>query len=379
MLTNGYSGPENPIALHPSSLHVATKFNVAPVPQDLPEMSDANNPNLADAFLEQHFGGYEAEFERAARHCDMLADPSLLELRTALLQGPGLPGMLVVGSRGTGRSCMALTLAGRLFRGPIKAFVGYLPCTRLSTHQPTRGRGETPCETVARIAWGCVRHAPAVLVIDDLDVLAPSSAAGQTDDEQAVVDSQAAQAIAELLGCLASVYSRTPVAVVATAQSLQSLHPLLRVPAAFAETIELCAPSTDARASMIKGLAAKKRTELAPEVCTKLARATEGFVAADLATVVERAVHSSIARGAETISAEDADAALDGFVPLGLMGTRTLPPPDVRWEDVGGLVDVKKALKETLEWPSKFPHLFSSCPIRLHSGILLYGPPGCGE
>ena len=51
----------------------------------------------------------------------------------------------------------------------------------------------------------------------------------------------------------------------------------------------------------------------------------------------------------------------------------------IGWCDVGGLRDVRHALVQTLEWPAKYPKLFSSCPLRLRSGLLLYGAPGTGK
>ncbi|SSD58727.1 uncharacterized protein SCODWIG_00488 [Saccharomycodes ludwigii] len=49
------------------------------------------------------------------------------------------------------------------------------------------------------------------------------------------------------------------------------------------------------------------------------------------------------------------------------------------WEDIGGLTEPKELLLETLEWPTKYAPLFQQCPLRLRSGILLYGYPGCGK
>ncbi|GBG82844.1 hypothetical protein CBR_g36373 [Chara braunii] len=52
--------------------------------------------------------------------------------------------------------------------------------------------------------------------------------------------------------------------------------------------------------------------------------------------------------------------------------------PNVKWEDVGGLEDVKSAILDTIELPLKHRELFSS-GLRRRSGILLYGPPGTGK
>lgn len=46
---------------------------------------------------------------------------------------------------------------------------------------------------------------------------------------------------------------------------------------------------------------------------------------------------------------------------------------------MGGLSEVKAALQEVLQLPRSFPKLLAAAPIRLRSGVLLYGPPGCGK
>jgi transitional endoplasmic reticulum ATPase len=53
--------------------------------------------------------------------------------------------------------------------------------------------------------------------------------------------------------------------------------------------------------------------------------------------------------------------------------------PTVHWEDVGGLDEIKQALKEAIEWPIKNPEIFTAMGIEPPKGILLYGPPGCGK
>ena len=51
----------------------------------------------------------------------------------------------------------------------------------------------------------------------------------------------------------------------------------------------------------------------------------------------------------------------------------------VTYEEVGGLRDKVKAMREIVELPLKHPELFVRLGIEPHSGILLYGPPGCGK
>ena len=51
----------------------------------------------------------------------------------------------------------------------------------------------------------------------------------------------------------------------------------------------------------------------------------------------------------------------------------------VQWADIGGLHETRRVLRETLEWPTKYGAIFATCPLRLRSGLLLYGFPGCGK
>jgi SpoVK/Ycf46/Vps4 family AAA+-type ATPase len=78
----------------------------------------------------------------------------------------------------------------------------------------------------------------------------------------------------------------------------------------------------------------------------------------------------------------DFSEARNGFVPAAMRGVSVggaEGAPKLGWEAVGGLSEVRQALQETLELPAKFPDLFASAPLRLRSGVLLYGPPGCGK
>jgi transitional endoplasmic reticulum ATPase len=53
--------------------------------------------------------------------------------------------------------------------------------------------------------------------------------------------------------------------------------------------------------------------------------------------------------------------------------------PDVNWDDIGGLTQIKDQLKEAVEWPLKRPEAFKRLGIRPPRGVLLYGPPGTGK
>jgi transitional endoplasmic reticulum ATPase len=53
--------------------------------------------------------------------------------------------------------------------------------------------------------------------------------------------------------------------------------------------------------------------------------------------------------------------------------------PNIKWEEIGGLTEVKEELAEAIEWPLKHADLFSIADVKPPKGLLLYGPPGTGK
>lgn len=70
---------------------------------------------------------------------------------------------------------------------------------------------------------------------------------------------------------------------------------------------------------------------------------------------------------------------MNNYKPLSLQGVQLYKGSDQTWSDIGGLVKVKKSLTEILHWPLKYPEIFKNAPIKLQSGVLLYGMPGTGK
>ena len=114
----------------------------------------------------------------------------------------------------------------------------------------------------------------------------------------------------------------------------------------------------------------------------------DGFSTSDLATLVDRAAHasaSSALRGglamAEALGPDEVDEALETFLPAALRAVRSSMAAEavVRWSDVGGLKEARRTLEEVLALPVRYRALYEAAPLRLPSGLLLYGPPGCGK
>ena len=127
---------------------------------------------------------------------------------------------------------------------------------------------------------------------------------------------------------------------------------------------------------------------LLPEDCNlelsveNICKKTAGMVLGDFCTLVNRAISNSIARAHDTsnmcqIKQEDFDEALSK-IHFEYKDTLGIPDiPQVHWNDIGGLADVKEDILETIKLPLQYPELMSKGLRR--SGILLYGPPGCGK
>ncbi len=139
------------------------------------------------------------------------------------------------------------------------------------------------------------------------------------------------------------------------------------------------------------------KAKLIDGLLEELAEVTHGFVGADLAALAREAAMAALRRlikdgkidfEAEHIPKEvleelkvtrrDFYEALKMIEPSALREV-LLEVPNVRWDDIGGLEDVKEELREAVEWPLKYPEAFAGLGIEPPKGILLYGPPGTGK
>ncbi|MGH0150183.1 UNVERIFIED_CONTAM: hypothetical protein FKN15_016724 [Acipenser sinensis] len=116
-----------------------------------------------------------------------------------------------------------------------------------------------------------------------------------------------------------------------------------------------------------------------------LAEMTTGYVGADLTALCREAalqaiLHSSQDAGSHLIRMSNFLEALKKVHPSCLrssIGQTDFRP--VAWEHIGGLEDVKLKLKQSIEWPMKFPEAFIRLGLSRPKGVLLYGPPGCAK
>ncbi|KAG6007420.1 hypothetical protein E4U21_006009 [Claviceps maximensis] len=120
-----------------------------------------------------------------------------------------------------------------------------------------------------------------------------------------------------------------------------------------------------------------------------VAGSTDGYMPGDIQVLVSRARNEAMMRSltespnaapdsAVRLGRVDFDSALKGFTPASLRNV-PLQSSTTTFKSIGGLRETRRILLETLEYPTKYAPIFAQCPLRLRSGLLLYGYPGCGK
>ncbi len=235
------------------------------------------------------------------------------------------------------------------------------------------------------------QNAPSIIFFDEIDAIATKREETRGEVEKRV--------IAQLLGLMDGLKSRGKVIVIAATNMPNLLDSALRRPGRFDREIELGVPSKDGRHEILK--IHTRNMPLAKNVNLKdIAKVTHGFVGADLSALAKESAMIVLRRilpelkkngGLEEdqpippdileklqITQRDFIEALKVVRPSAMREV-LVETPDVSWEDVGGLEEVKDKLREAVEWPLQKPEIFKRMGIRPPRGILLYGPPGTGK
>ncbi len=232
------------------------------------------------------------------------------------------------------------------------------------------------------------RQAPAIVFIDEIDAIAPKreEARGDQQVERRVV--------AQLLALMDGLESRGQVIVIGATNVPNLLEPALRRPGRFDREIAISIPDKDGRREILdihaRGMPLAEDVDL-----DRLAAITHGFVGADLEALCREAAMITLRRLLPDIDFAQAaipyerllelevtmDDCLDALKEVEPSAIREVftEVPDVRWDDIGGLEDIKRLLVETVEWPLRYGKLFQHARTTAPKGILLYGAPGTGK
>ena len=302
----------------------------------------------------------------------------------AQLSLPPPGGLLVHGMSGVGKSALVSSVA-REFQSNIRSLV----YTVTLDANDFVGAKASVVKAVWTNAWqDATDHSPAILVLDNLDKL---MAADTGEDSASAENSSRGQFIAELMFSqqATSMSSTKPVVLIACCSRQDSLSPSLRQPGTFDQEMVLQLPSATSRAELLHKLLLDRNCALASSsIAEQVVSATESFSFNDLQRVVERAVHAAsaakpskadAASGRLSIAQRNFDQALANFTPASLAGVSLVKKNGSSWHTIGGMSDAHSILLDTFAFATKYPQLSSAAPIRLKSGALLYGPPGCGK
>jgi transitional endoplasmic reticulum ATPase len=189
-------------------------------------------------------------------------------------------------------------------------------------------------------------------------------------------------------------HGRGKVIVIGATNRPNSLDPALRRPGRFDREIEIKVPNEKGRLEIFqihtRNMPLDKKISL-----KEFSQITHGFVGADISAVSREAAMSALRRYLPHIDLEseiidpelleqievtknDFESALKEVLPSGIREV-FVEVPNVTWEQVGGLDELKQQLVEAVDWPLSHPTIFNRMGITPPKGILLYGPPGCGK
>ena len=231
------------------------------------------------------------------------------------------------------------------------------------------------------------KNAPAIIFIDELDSIAPRRSDVSGEGEKRIV--------AQLLTLMDGLKGRRNVIVIGATNRVDAVDPALRRPGRFDREIEIRIPDQSGRLEILqihtRGMPLDKGVSL-----PALAEATVGYTGSDLAHLAKEAALATLRRLMPTLNLqedetippkvleklevlrEDFDQGLLEVQPSALREI-VVEIPKVRWEEVGGMDEVKRTLHEMVELPLKQPESFRRLGIPAPKGILLYGPPGTGK
>lgn len=228
-------------------------------------------------------------------------------------------------------------------------------------------------------------NAPSIIFIDEIDSIAPKRVDTSGEVERRVVS--------QLLSLMDGLRGRGEIICVGATNRINTIDEALRRPGRFDREIEFGVPNVKGRKEIFqihtRGMPLEDDINL-----DNYAEITHGFVGADIMAICREAAMFSLRRILPkinldepipseiiqelTITDEDFAKATNLIEPSA-MREFFVEIPDVAWEDIGGLEEIKQELKEAVEWPLKYPKLFAKAGIRPLNGILLFGPPGCGK
>ena len=285
-------------------------------------------------------------------------------------------GVLLYGPPGTGKTLIARAIAS-------ETKLHFIRVNGPEIIHKFYGESEARLREIFEDA---AKKAPSIIFIDEMDAIAPRRAEVLGDVEKRVV--------AQLLALMDGMVSRGHVIVIGATNIPEVIDPALRRPGRFDREIILPVPNTEGRKSILK--IHSRRMPLAQDVdLDRLAQITHAFVGADLEALCKEAGMVALRRYLSLEGENHLDAILSSSNKLQitmedfLAALREVEPSAIRefyterstvkWHHLGGLHETKEALRTVVDWPIRFPHLFTEGKVAPPRGVLFTGPSGTGK
>jgi transitional endoplasmic reticulum ATPase len=285
-------------------------------------------------------------------------------------------GVLLHGPPGTGKTLIAKAVAN-------ETFATFISISGAEIHGKYYGESEGRLREIFNEA---AQNKPCIIFIDEIDAIAPKREEVTGEVEKRVVS--------QLLALMDGLEPRGQVVVIGATNRPNAIDPALRRGGRFDREIEIGMPTREGRSEIFQ--IHTRGMPLTPDVdLGKLANLTHGFTGADITELCKEAAMKALRRvlpdidfEADYISPEvlnklvvmmeDFLYALR-FVDPSALREVLVETPNVTWNDIGGLEELKQELKEAIEWPLKYADIFEEAGAKPPKGIVLCGPPGTGK
>jgi transitional endoplasmic reticulum ATPase len=321
----------------------------------------------------EDIGGLRDEIQKVREMIELpLRHPEIFEKLG--IEAP--KGVLLFGPPGTGKTLLAKAVAN-------ESNSHFISISGPEIMSKFYGESEARLREIFKEAR---EKAPSIIFIDEIDSIAPKREEVTGEVERRVVS--------QLLSLMDGLEGRGKVIVIAATNRPNAIDPALRRPGRFDREIEIKVPDKRGRLEILQIHA--RNMPLDTDVDQdKIAGVTHGYVGADVEYLCKEAAMKCLRRLLPELNLEDEKVPPETLEKLVInmndfdYATREITPsamrevyvepPDVKWEDIGGLDTVKRELQEAVEWPLKYPALYRELKHNIPKGILLYGPSGTGK
>jgi len=290
-------------------------------------------------------------------------------------------GVLLYGPPGTGKTLLAKAVAN-------ESNAHFISISGPEIMSKFYGESEARLREIFKEAR---EKAPSIIFVDEIDSIAPKREEVTGEVERRVVS--------QMLSLMDGLEARGKVIVISATNRPNAIDPALRRPGRFDREIEIKVPDKKGRQEILlihtRNMPLADEEQPLPVKIEKIASVSHGYVGADLEYLCKEAAMKCLRRllpelnleeekiPPETldklvVNADDFKKALVEVTPSGMREV-FIENPDVSWEEIGGLGEVKKELMEAVEWPMKYPGLYDKLGHKMPRGILLHGPSGTGK